>query len=1533
MDLFKREKVNLDLNYEITFSCCIKDILYVGSKDGIIYKYQLIKEDEKTSDDIKNDYIKNEKFNIDNNVEGSLRIKLLGNYLIKKNRTINNITIVEEKENLIMLILIDDILYCIKNDKFDILNIIYKNVLLYRINENNSNELLIYTKKKRLYFYNYENGIYKYLKEITNPFNDLISCMLWINNSLFLTINKEYYFLNIKNNEKVLLYSHEYEQTYKNITLIDMHEIFIVCDLNIGVFYDVDTSMPSRKNTIILSGCVKQIISFRFFLCCLNFKGVINIYNIKNQQHIQEISLNYIPDIVINFTNIKKYSGLMSLFNNNNDDDDEDKVENILLYNQKNKIKWTSSDRGIKFYEEKKNKGLLKMETEGILSKSLVNDFISGLSKNDTYDHNNNMLYNKYLYENNDIYTNNINIYNNTLYNNLYFINKDCLQILSCLEIYEYLPQCIEQGKTKKGFILIENYAFQNKKDKYDIICEYNKACAYHFFKNLNFSVSFIFFQKININIFFLLFFWIDYLPSSHKNIMQKMMEYKVIQENINKQFKSFLPFPCSIKELIDRNYNNYIKGKPDYYMSDYMFNDFYHNNNSNCNSNDDDGEKNNNTYINSSTYENNTSSFINSSEKRDNEIKKKLLHTANKCLVNYLLLKRDYLLQNKDMYKLSYKKKNHNSKNFNDNSKDLKDNSKDLNDNEYIIEQCIDNLLIKLLTINNYNKQFFHFIMETNKLHIDLEECIQFLKKEGKFVEIIFIYIRLGYFEEAIEICSYFFHYYNEKYNVIKSTGELNVYQYDVCYEGSNKNKNKSDNNNNSGDDKNFACDDKNFACDDKNFACDDKNIACDDKIFSCDDKIFSCDDKNFSCDDKISGCDNKDDDKYIYNDIPQKKEEENNIFTFFNLKELNEEKYFNWIKIFEKENVEKNNVSDKDNNHFQYALQKIYNILIILNDNIHLLNLQQEKIKKLFEYAFPFLIKYNEHFFFHFLKKKNILISPEEIITTFKKMIQIDKENYKIKYYLQKYIIHYLKHDKYNKNINTILIELYINNAYTKNNIKQLQIKLIKFMQYEYPIHIDYITNLIKNTSFYFLKVLLYGKLHRHYESLNILAEQNFRACEKYCLYYNFMLKKEVSKIKEEKYQELYIGIYNNDKDIYYNIFKKFIERKINSTEKKNHYNKRKKKTKKKNFIKYMMNEYHKYIYYSMNKNIPSNLLFHNKNEILNKTYEYEMDEKNKIKKKKKIDQENKNLLVHNEYYYMLHLIKDHQEDEEADNDSDHNDDDILNCYEGCSNESDDITSVGNTSGDKTSGDDTSGNDTSGDDTSGDKTSDDNTNDDDTSDNDTNDDDTSGDNTNDNKNIHRYNNKNIEKKKKKSIKISAQEKLLKGKHRNKDPDALDYFHVYNSCNPKTGGLFFLLIKVYLDKYYNEEINIMKKEQYKNNILYILNKYANHNDLDNIYIYNMIPKYWNISDISNFIYFNLKKKMNTHMNLQIYHNLIKSNYLNISYDIIKKNEQKIIIKDKLICKVCNNPILEKSFAFFAENITVHIHCIEKYDE
>lgn len=237
--------------------------------------------------------------------------------------------------------------------------------------------------------------------------------------------------------------------------------------------------------------------------------------------------------------------------------------------------------------------------------------------------------------------------------------------------------------------------------------------------------------------------------------------------------------------------------------------------------------------------------------------------------------------------------------------------------------------------------------------------------------------------------------------------------------------------------------------------------------------------DDNNNNSDNNF--CNNNIYNNNIYNDV-RKKVEENNQYSFFNIKELNKEKYLTWIKIFEKENAHKNNVLDKKNNNFQYSLEKIYNILIILNDHIHLLNVHQEKIKKLFEYAFPFLIKYNEHFFFHFLKKKNILISPEEIITIFKKMIQIDKKNDKIKYYLQKYIIHYLKHDKYNKNINTTLIELYINNVQTKNNKTHFQKKLITFMLYEYPIHINYLTGIIKNTSFYLFKVLLYAKLHRH-------------------------------------------------------------------------------------------------------------------------------------------------------------------------------------------------------------------------------------------------------------------------------------------------------------------------------------------------------------------------------------------------------------------------------------------------------------------
>ncbi|EUD73827.1 hypothetical protein YYG_00917 [Plasmodium vinckei petteri] len=173
---------------------------------------------------------------------------------------------------------------------------------------------------------------------------------------------------------------------------------------------------------------------------------------------------------------------------------------------------------------------------------------------------------------------------------------------------------------------------------------------------------------------------------------------------------------------------------------------------------------------------------------------------------------------------------------------------------------------------------------------------------------------------------------------------------------------------------------------------------------------------------------------------------------------------------------------------------------------------------------------------------------------------------------------------------------------------------------------------------------------------------------------------------------------------------------------------------------------------------------------------------------------------------------------------------------------------------------------------------------------------------------------------------------KLLGNISKNQDIDLLEYFHVYNENNCRSCGFFFLFIKVCMDKYKNKDTCETKKEIYKNYIIYILNKYANHNDLNNIYIFKMIPENWKISKISNYINFYLRKKLNTQTNLEIYHNLIKSSYLNATYNLIKKKEEKILIQDSIICNVCNTAIEEKEFVYFSETVVLHIKCVCKYN-
>ncbi|CRH03905.1 conserved Plasmodium protein, unknown function [Plasmodium relictum] len=1246
MDLFKVDSAYVNINYDITFTCLLNDDFYICSKDGHIYKYQIRRNKENSK----------------------VELKYEENYLIKGNKIINKIVINENESAII--ILVDDFLYLVKNFNFQVLNLISKHVSSFYVNESNKSELLVVSKKK-LYFYKYENETYKAFKEMY--FSDNILSILWVKQSLFLTLNKKYYLLNLKNNEKVLLYSHEYSQTYKYITLINMNEIFIVCDLNIGVFYDINTSMPSKKNTITLSDNIKHIAAFHFFLCCLNSKGIINFYNINNQQHVQSIDLNDYLDIVINYSNMS--NSLFSLFEFSSS---KEKSNNSFIEENIEK-KFKSGKLDDKDFEENKL------------------DDLSMLSKTKTY---------------------------NYLQNNIYLINNKSLKIIGCIELYKYLYMCIEQKQIEKGFLLIENYNFEKESDRVNILSEYNKACAYYYFKNLNFSLAFLHFEKTDINIFFLLFFWVNDFSIECKRRIQNE-EKTQIEENINKHFNLFLPSLCTIEELIDHNYSSYINEKNDLFI--------------------EEAEKN-------STLSN-----------EKDEIKKKILYTANNCLIKYLLSKRGYIYENKENIAIC----------LNNSKKQIDTSHKDNNYYLYI-HDLIDNILLKLMIKNNYIN-YSNFIMKTKNLNINIDECVDFLQSRYKFIEIVLIYIRFEYYEKAIEMCYFILQYYNKK-------NEINEENF------------KNETSNETGNVNDYV---------------------------------------------KNTELENEKNDKYLF-----------------------------WIKFLEKQNFKSK--IDK-NNSLNAILKEIYNILIILNDNVHMINIGQSKIKKLFECSFPFLIKHNENLFFDFIINKNFLLRPDEILNIFKKLEKSKISNIKIKYYIQKYVISYLKYDKYNENINTALAESYIND--TEKSLFYRKRKLLKILYSNYPIDTSYLIQIIKDPKLNLVKAILYGKIHRHYDSLAILSEENFLMCEKYCHYYNFLLKKIFKKISEEDYEKIFFGIYNNDKTVYYELLKKNREIELESS---THFFKKKNKKISGNFIKDIIKEYHKYSYVSMNKSIKTKMKKKKKGKKNSENEEEKEDEKEKKK---------------NEFDYMLHLIKE-QESNSSDDITNFNENYFIDNYSNDSFEEMNSDFSCNSVSDFS----------------------------------------------DNSNIPNFNiSENITKKKKeneiKKQKKDSYEKLFGDKHKNREIDLLSYFKVYENSKNRSAGFFFLLVKVYIDKYNEPKLSDEKKQQYKKYILYILNKYSNHDDFDNIYIFKIIPEKWKISEISSFVNFNLKKKLNINMNLQVYHNLIKSHYLNISYDLIKKKEERILINDKIICNVCNTPIVEKSFAYFSEKLIIHIYCLEKYDE
>ncbi|SBS97573.1 vacuolar protein sorting-associated protein 3, putative (VPS3) [Plasmodium ovale curtisi] len=1302
MDLFRVERVSTDFAYEVSFACSLNDHLYVCSKNGGIYKYKIFKDGEGVS----------------------VEFRFVGEYTVRRNKEVSKMVIVEREEGTnFILLLTDEQLYIVKNDIFGNASLICKNVITFTVNEFNKLEIVVYGKKKKLLFLRYDmnSSCYKLYKEIHNT--ESISSFLLVRKSLFISIDKNYYLQNVQNNEKILLYSHEFEQTYKNITLVNMDEVFIVCDLNIGVFYDVDTSMPSRKNTITLPDNIQNITSFRFFLCCINGKGVLSIYNTNNQQHVQTVFLDEYMIAVVNYTDVS--SALLALFDSPNGEevpgvnttvdgvsgmDGVDDMDSVDHMDEEHLALLNFDEEGIEESRKRRQERLArleKMEKRGGLEEEEKEVTLKLLANADTCD--------------------------NHLKNNIYFINKQYIQIVRCLELFKYLPKCIDQNKVDTGFLLIQNYNFESDEEKMSTLHEYNKACGYHYFTNLNFALAFLHFEKVQVNTYFLLSFWKKYLtpnatqqeitaqgeqsdksqPSRVSNSTlgnvtaggagQNIVGMKSLaqEENIHKQFKQFVPKMCSIQELIERGYRRYLSDRR------YLLRE---------------GRE-------------NTSHAVTTPDGQEEETKGKILYTANNCLIRYLLGKRK---------------------------------QKGGHDGEHLADlyaspeaDGIDTILLKLL-VENRNVGYHDFVMNTPDLNLNVWECVQFLRERGKFSETILLYIRMHHFDKAIKMCSLFLRYYNSRHS--QSEGKL--FEKDVF--------NRSD-------------------------------IERDNVQF--------------------------DEDQLFWINILKGKKRKNDI--------LND------------------HIDDNGGNTSLHVIfGEIYNIFIILNKNVHILNIEKSYVKSLFKNAFPFLIKHNERLFFDLILNKSSLLCPEEILATFKNLEE-EHNSIKIKQYLQKYVINYLKYDKHNEYVNTALIEFYMNDSEKPVHVRQKYI--LQFLRSNNPVNIDRLIRITEGGKFDLLRALLFGKLHRHYDSLEILVDESLRACEKYCHYYNLMLKDRIKSLSKEKYENLFAGIYSNEKGIYRDIFEDVHDKGMEMRESSSVFPLKKKKKKCKNsLVSDIMNDFHKYNYITMNKRTLRKIKTNERKQTGRKEnwMVREGEEEANMEKRKQ------------EYHYMLHLI------EEEENDVIN--DDLTDCIgepgaSGESDESDENCDIGKS--DECS-------------------------------------------------------KSVE-----GESVGDKCAQRQSKHRNKDVDMFTHFHVYKYNQTRSCGFFFLFVKVCMDRYNNVTVKDEKKERYKKYILYTLNKYANHNDLDNAYIFEIIPKEWKITEIANYLNFTLRKKLNTHLNMHIYHNLLKSIFLGHSFDLIQQKERKILVRDKLICSVCNEAIVERKFAYFSEEAVVHMRCVEKYDE
>ncbi|ANQ10692.1 Uncharacterized protein PCOAH_00049020 [Plasmodium coatneyi] len=1324
MDLFREELVEVELNADVSYACALNGKLYFGTNDGRILKWRIEKEP---------------KGELEGGNTPKMQAQLEENNSVKKNQKVEKIILVE-KESLV-IIQINDGVYFAKESQMQSLTLLCKDANICTVNEKNKSDLLVYSmKKKKLFFFHLENGKYKATKE--QSFSEFITSFLWVSDSLFLTVQKSYYLLRLKKNEKILLYSHEYEQTYKYITLINVNEIFIVCDLNVGVFYDVETSMPSRKNTISLVDNVRHLISFRFFLCSLNSRGVINFYNVNNQQHVQTICMDEYVDAVVN------YSDVCSSF-----------MCSMLLLDQE-------GHDGEGLLEGKYSPG--EDPDERTRYELDLDATLTNVHQRHHHHHResppggDDPLVNASKFANQAVDPTSANNY-------IYFFNKSCIQVVRCQELFEYLPKCIQQDRIDKGFQLIDNYLFDSNVERVSTLNGYSKACAYYLFSRGQFALAFVHFQRVDVNLPFLLSFWERYLSSRGDAKQPDDMgctPQNEPQEVISKPFSFFVPNLCSVEEIVDRNLSSQ--------------------------GNNDQGEI----------------------PQQQEEDKKKLLKVANNCFIKYLLMKRnEFVLEEGGMMGMYEEEQTVTE------VQQSGDATTQFGRRNNLL-RCVDNLLIKLMVINDW-PGFSHFLMKTENLHLHMDECILFLRKHSKFVETALMCIRMKHFEEAIKMCATFLCVYN---------GWLHV--------GEAQQK-------------------------------DDNPL-------------------------------------YTHRDVDQPDDM--------------------WKNFFQKQKFTKNVVKGTT---LHSLLKEMYNILITLNDSIHMMDVEKSEIKKLFENAFPFLIRFNENAFFDFIVSRNFLLKPEEILSMFKKM-EKDKLHVKAKQYMQKYISTFLKYDKMNKEVNTGLVEFYLNDVEIPEQVRQK--KILRFLRSSYPLDVSYLARMVPQGQFPLVQALLFGRMDHHYDSLVILTEENLSICEKYCLYRSLLFKDAAKRMSKDDHDRLFASLYHNEKKIYQGLYRQMrnvAEDQEGSSD--NHEEKsrptraskfnqdgRRKKKLNDAFISRMMRNYHKQVYVDMEKGIVTKLDNQRRGgKNKNSQFDREKDENTSNGKE--------------EYLFMLSLMEQEREDSSDDQLSEvYYDEGDSNFVKGVvdnpnlsSNSWSDVSTDSGVSTDSDGGTSSDGKSSSSvdDDVMGRKRKGKKQ---------------PGGGVPSRRRLSKKKGSNTNRKRQMRNEEEAKKKkeqFSSSKHKNLDVDVLDYFDVYRSGKDRSCGFFFLLVKVCLDKYNDPKVGEQNKQAYKEYVTYILNKYAHHGDFENAYVLEMIPEEWSLSEVLPFLSLKLKKKANQYMDLHHYHNLVKANYLSASYKLIEDKEQRLLVKDKLICQVCKSPIAEKRFAYFSAKVVTHMQCLEKYEE